>query len=74
MANAELTEATRLVIPDLTTGDVLNIRVVAVNPGGPSEPAVLAEPVPIRELGGELIICMFWCLYRGENNQATDLV
>ncbi|XP_031422431.1 myosin binding protein Ha isoform X3 [Clupea harengus] len=51
VANAELTEATRLVIPDLTTGDVLNIRVVAVNPGGPSEPAVLAEPVPIRELG-----------------------
>lgn len=37
-------------IKELTTGDVLNVRVVAVNPGGRSEPAALAEPVPIREI------------------------
>lgn len=51
VANAELTVATRLVVSNLTTGDVLNIRVVAVNPGGRSEPCALAEPVPIHEVG-----------------------
>ncbi|XP_076132268.1 myosin binding protein Ha isoform X5 [Alosa pseudoharengus] len=50
VANAELTVATKLVVAGLTTGDVLNMRVVAVNPGGRSEPAVLAEAVPVRDL------------------------
>ncbi|KAG7472129.1 hypothetical protein MATL_G00105310 [Megalops atlanticus] len=50
VANAELTESNRLVIKDLTKGDVLHIRVVAVNPGGRSEPSVLAEPVKVTEI------------------------
>ncbi|KAM3617124.1 uncharacterized protein V6R79_002500 [Siganus canaliculatus] len=49
-ANEELTEANRFCIKNLTTGDLLHVRVVAVNPGGRSEPAALAEPVPIREV------------------------
>ena len=53
VANAELTAANRLCIKELTTGDRLNVRVVAVNAGGPSEACVLAESVPIREVVGE---------------------
>ena len=45
--------ANRHVLKDLTTGDLLNVRVVAVNAGGRSEPAALVEPVPIREVVGE---------------------
>ncbi|XP_051517769.1 myosin-binding protein H-like isoform X1 [Myxocyprinus asiaticus] len=50
VANTELTTSNRFVIKDLTAGDVLNIRVVAVNAGGCSEPATLAESVPVREI------------------------
>ncbi|XP_068997503.1 myosin binding protein Ha isoform X1 [Embiotoca jacksoni] len=50
VANAELTPANRYCIKDLTAGDLLRVRVVAVNPGGRSEPGALAEPVPIREI------------------------
>ncbi|XP_051516526.1 myosin-binding protein H-like isoform X3 [Myxocyprinus asiaticus] len=50
VANTKLTMSNSFVIKDLTTGDMLNIRVVAVNAGGRSEPATLAEPVPIREI------------------------
>ncbi|XP_051946873.1 myosin-binding protein H-like isoform X2 [Xyrauchen texanus] len=50
VANTELTVSNRFVIKDLTTGDMLNIRVVAVNAGGCSEPATLAESVPVREI------------------------
>ncbi|XP_067096974.1 myosin binding protein Ha isoform X2 [Osmerus mordax] len=50
VANAELTVANRLVLKDLTTGDLLNVRVVAVNAGGRSEAAALVEPVHIREV------------------------
>ncbi|KAI3357704.1 hypothetical protein L3Q82_016109, partial [Scortum barcoo] len=49
-ANEELTPANRFCIKNLTTGDLLHVRVVAVNPGGRSEPGALAEPVPIREI------------------------
>lgn len=32
------------------------MRVVAVNPGGRSEPGTLADPVPIREVVGESLL------------------
>uniref|UniRef100_UPI003AB0B3B8 myosin binding protein Ha n=1 Tax=Centroberyx gerrardi TaxID=166262 RepID=UPI003AB0B3B8 len=50
VANEALTPANRYCIKNLTTGDLLHVRVVAVNAGGRSEPAALAEPVPIREI------------------------
>lgn len=53
VANEELTPANRYCIKNLTAGDLLLARVVAVNPGGRSEPGTLAEPVPIREVVGK---------------------
>lgn len=50
-ANEELTQATHYCLKNLTANDLLHVRVVAVNPGGRSEPGVLAAPVPIREVG-----------------------
>lgn len=50
-ANEELTQANRFSLKNLMAGDLLRVRVVAVNPGGRSDPGVLAEPVPIREVG-----------------------
>lgn len=50
VANEELTPANRHCIKNLTAGDLLHVRVVAVNPGGRSDPGALAEPVPIREI------------------------
>ncbi|KAE8293502.1 Myosin-binding protein H [Larimichthys crocea] len=50
VAQEELIAANRYCIQKLTTGDLLHVRVVAVNPGGRSEPGALAEPVPIREI------------------------
>ncbi|KAK2851438.1 hypothetical protein Q5P01_007714 [Channa striata] len=51
VANEALTSANHYCIKNLTTGDLLHVRVVAVNPGGRSEPGSLAQPVPIRETG-----------------------
>ncbi|XP_028850304.1 myosin-binding protein H-like isoform X1 [Denticeps clupeoides] len=50
VANADLTPSNRFVMKDLITGDRLNIRVVAVNPGGRSGPAILPEPVTVQEI------------------------
>ncbi|XP_019951627.1 myosin binding protein Ha isoform X3 [Paralichthys olivaceus] len=50
VGNEELTPANRFCIKNLTAGDLLLVRVVAVNAGGRSEPGVLAAPVPIREV------------------------
>ncbi|XP_076734866.1 myosin binding protein Ha [Maylandia zebra] len=50
VANEELTAANRYCIKNLKAGDLLRVRVVAVNPGGRSEPGTLADPVPIREV------------------------
>ncbi|XP_050952989.1 LOW QUALITY PROTEIN: myosin binding protein Ha [Labeo rohita] len=50
VANKELITSNRIVISGLTTGDLLNIRVVAVNAGGRSEPVSLAQPVTVREV------------------------
>ncbi|KAL6458415.1 hypothetical protein MHYP_G00336450 [Metynnis hypsauchen] len=48
--NEELTVSCRYVIKNQTTGDHLNIRVVAVNAGGRSPPAVLPDAVLVREV------------------------
>lgn len=53
VANEALTQSNRYLIKNLTAGDLLHVRVVAVNPGGRSEPGSLAAPVPIREVAGE---------------------
>lgn len=45
-----LTERTSMTIKNLTTGDRLLFRVRAYNMAGPSPPAVLAQPVTIREI------------------------
>lgn len=50
VANTELTTSNHFVIKNLATGDLLNIRVVAVNAGGRSEPAHLHQPVAVREI------------------------
>ncbi|XP_038578433.1 myosin binding protein Ha isoform X2 [Micropterus salmoides] len=50
VAQEELTASNRYCIKNLTNGDLLLVRVVAVNPGGRSEPGTLAEPVRIREI------------------------
>ncbi|XP_056131136.1 myosin binding protein Ha [Lampris incognitus] len=50
VVNEELTSANRYCINNLTSGDRLNVHVVAINAGGRSEPTALAEPVPIREI------------------------
>ncbi|KAM7411848.1 hypothetical protein PAMA_021701 [Pampus argenteus] len=50
VANKELIAVNRYCIQNLTAGDLLHVRVVAVNPGGRSEPGTLAGPVPIREI------------------------
>ncbi|KAK5923719.1 hypothetical protein CgunFtcFv8_000664 [Champsocephalus gunnari] len=50
VAQKELTVANSLCIHNLTTGDLLHVRVVAVNPAGRSEPGTLAQPVPIHEI------------------------
>uniref|UniRef100_A0A673GLD1 Myosin binding protein Ha n=1 Tax=Sinocyclocheilus rhinocerous TaxID=307959 RepID=A0A673GLD1_9TELE len=50
LANKELITSNRFVISGLTAGDLLNIRVVAVNAGGRSEPVALAQPVTVREI------------------------
>ncbi|XP_061646480.1 myosin binding protein Ha isoform X2 [Phyllopteryx taeniolatus] len=48
--NGELTPANRYRIKDLTPGDLLLVRVVAVNSAGRSQPGTLAQAVPIREV------------------------
>uniref|UniRef100_A0A3P9JSR3 Myosin-binding protein H n=1 Tax=Oryzias latipes TaxID=8090 RepID=A0A3P9JSR3_ORYLA len=50
VANEELTQADHFCIKNLTIGDLLHVRVVAVNPGGRSEPGTLSQAVPIREV------------------------
>ncbi|TSM36107.1 Myosin-binding protein H [Bagarius yarrelli] len=48
--NEELTVSCRYVIKNQTTGDRLNIRVVAVNAGGRSPPVTLPDAVLVREV------------------------
>uniref|UniRef100_A0A672SCW6 Myosin-binding protein H n=1 Tax=Sinocyclocheilus grahami TaxID=75366 RepID=A0A672SCW6_SINGR len=49
-SESDLTVSCRYIIKNQTAGDRLNIRVVAVNPGGRSPPATLADAVLVREL------------------------
>ncbi|CAN9511916.1 unnamed protein product [Ophioblennius macclurei] len=48
--NEDLQKSCRYVIKNLTTGDRLKIRVVAVNAGGPSPPVSLPEAVLVKEV------------------------
>ncbi|XP_039971693.1 myosin binding protein Hb [Xiphias gladius] len=48
--NEELQKSCRYVIKNLTTGDRLKIRVVAVNAGGRSPPVALPEAVLVKEV------------------------
>ncbi|KAM9524608.1 myosin-binding protein H-like [Salvelinus alpinus] len=50
-ANEDLTVSCRYVIKNQTTDDRLLIRVVAVNPGGRSPPATIADPVLVKAVG-----------------------
>uniref|UniRef100_W5K3F8 Myosin-binding protein H n=1 Tax=Astyanax mexicanus TaxID=7994 RepID=W5K3F8_ASTMX len=49
-ANTELITSNLFVIKNQTTGDSLNVRVVAVRAGERSEPASLPNPITIREV------------------------
>ncbi|KAM8916809.1 myosin binding protein Hb isoform 2-T2 [Spinachia spinachia] len=49
-ANEEPQKSCRYIIKNLTTGDRLKIRVVAVNAGGRSPPAALPEAVLVKEV------------------------
>ncbi|KAM8862515.1 myosin binding protein Ha [Spinachia spinachia] len=51
VAQEELSPTNNYCIKNLSSCDVLRVRVVAVNRGGRSEPGSLAEPVLIREVG-----------------------
>lgn len=48
--NEDLQKASRYVIKNLTTGDRLRIRVVAVNVGGRSPPVTFPETVQVKEV------------------------
>ncbi|XP_074522085.1 myosin-binding protein H-like isoform X1 [Halichoeres trimaculatus] len=48
--NEELQKSCRYIIKNLTTGDRLKIRVLAVNAGGPSPPCTLPEAVLVKEV------------------------
>lgn len=53
MANKELCERQGYVMRGLPVGEKINFRVVAVNIAGRSPPAVMSQPVTIREIVGE---------------------
>ncbi|KAI5626035.1 myosin-binding protein C, fast-type, partial [Silurus asotus] len=50
VANTELVDRQNYVVRNLPTGEKMNFRVVAVNIAGQSPPAVLAQPVTVREI------------------------
>lgn len=51
--NEDLQKSCRYVIKNLTTGDRLKIRVVALNAGGRSPPVALPEAILVKEVAGE---------------------
>lgn len=53
VANKELCERQGYVVRGLPVGEKVNFRVVAVNIAGRSPPAVMSQPVTIREIMGE---------------------
>ncbi|XP_031417132.1 myosin-binding protein C, fast-type-like [Clupea harengus] len=50
VANAEPVDRQSFVVRDLPTGEKMNFRVVSVNIAGRSPPALLGQPVTIREI------------------------
>uniref|UniRef100_A0A3B1JYC2 Myosin binding protein Cb n=1 Tax=Astyanax mexicanus TaxID=7994 RepID=A0A3B1JYC2_ASTMX len=50
VANTDLVERQNYVVRNLPTGEKMNFRVVAVNIAGRSPPAVLSQPVTVREI------------------------
>lgn len=63
MANQELCERQGFVVRGLPVGEKINFRVVAVNVAGRSPPALLSQPVTIREIVGESVIYMYTQTY-----------
>lgn len=59
----------RYIIKNQTTGDRLNIRVVAMNPGGRSPPATLPDAVLVREVVGKSRF--YWPESSSENTYVT---
>lgn len=53
VANNELCDRQGYVVRGLPVGEKVNFRVVAVNIAGRSPPAVMSQPVTIREIMGE---------------------
>lgn len=53
VANQELCERQGFVVRGLPVGEKINFRVVAVNIAGRSPPAIMSQPVTIREIVGE---------------------
>lgn len=53
VTNNELCERQGYVVRGLPVGEKVNFRVVAVNIAGRSPPAVMSQPVTIREIMGE---------------------
>lgn len=52
VANTELVDRQNYIVRNLPTGEKMDFRVVAVNIAGRSPPALLAQPVKIREIMG----------------------
>ncbi|KAL7886949.1 hypothetical protein AOLI_G00046700 [Acnodon oligacanthus] len=50
VANTDLVERQSYMVRNLPTGEKMNFRVVAVNIAGRSPPAVLSQPVTVREI------------------------
>ena len=53
MANTDLVERQSYMVKNLPTGEKMNFRVVAVNIAGRSPPALLSQPVTVREIMGK---------------------
>lgn len=59
VANAELTDKTRLTITGLPTGSKIFVRVKAVNAAGQSDPRVHPQPILVKEVIGKFQLFFF---------------
>ncbi|CAJ0942171.1 unnamed protein product, partial [Ranitomeya imitator] len=57
-ANSKLVERCGYTVKELPTGERIEFRVIAVNIAGKSEPAVLTQPVTIREINNQRFVCL----------------
>lgn len=62
-ANKDLVVKNSYTVRELTTGERMNFRVVAVNMAGQSPPALLDQPVTIREIMGEFLQAHYFVYY-----------